>query len=881
MKYILYVYTFVLIVSCKPDKALFQSKELKKEIEARLKVQKDLASNRSDALFNILDSSITSEEKELLEFLFAYMPLSDLADYDGNYFLQQVKYSLLARKTFDWGKKIPNDIFLHFVLPYRVNNEYPDSGRKVFYEELKQRVINLSMKEAALEVNHWCHEKVTYHPSDIRTSAPLSTVKNALGRCGEESTFTVTAMRAVGIPARQIYTPRWAHSDDNHAWVEVWVDGEWYFLGACEPEPDLDMGWFAEPATRAMLLHSRVFGNYITDDDVVTHNDRYTEINVLPDYATAKRVYVQVFNTANDPVDSALVQYQLYNYAEFYPIAKMYTNNNGLCSLLTGYGDLIAWASKDGLIANKQLRVSETDTLKLVLQENRKSGTQENYELIPPPKGEIVKVSDEKKRQNDLRLRYEDSLRTAYEKTFIDSIDAVKVAESLGINPEETWKVLSASRGNWKEIVRFLHLSPVPLKKHALDLLTVISEKDLHDTPKDVLLEHLLHADDSFCKDKKLFTEYVLNPHISNELLSSYKELIQTYFGFEFITDTRRNINTLVQWINDSITLSDANTSRTPIKPKGVLELRYADKHSRDLFFVAACRSFGIPSRIEESRSIPQVFLDNNWTDVSFEQKRIENNPKAHLTFIYSGGLPALKPEYYIHFTLARFNGSLYRTIDYEFNNIFNEFPATVTVDTGRYAIVTGNRLQNGTVLAKIKYFTLSENEHKAQIFEFNQKNDTTETGSINLNNNITLITANDVKENRTLKDLAYNTGLILIWIDPDKEPTKHLINDLNKLRANFDSWRGNFVFLIPPEKYSDEFSFNNYKSLPRNSFFSVDAFNLFSSVISQLSIGLTRNYPVVIVSDKTGNVYYTSSGYKIGCGEQILNTVNKKCIYH
>lgn len=76
------------------------------------------------------------------------------------------------------------------------------------------------MYEAALEVNHWCHEKVAYRPSDSRTSSPLATVLSGYGRCGEESTFTVTALRSVGIPARQCYTPRWAHTDDNHAWVE-------------------------------------------------------------------------------------------------------------------------------------------------------------------------------------------------------------------------------------------------------------------------------------------------------------------------------------------------------------------------------------------------------------------------------------------------------------------------------------------------------------------------------------------------------------------------------------------------------------------------------------------------------------------------------------
>ncbi len=88
-----------------------------------------------------------------------------------------------------WGKNVTDELFRHFVLPIRVNNENLDDSRKVFYGELKERVKGLSMKDAILEVNHWCHEKVVYRPSDARTSSPLASVKTAYGRCGEESTF--------------------------------------------------------------------------------------------------------------------------------------------------------------------------------------------------------------------------------------------------------------------------------------------------------------------------------------------------------------------------------------------------------------------------------------------------------------------------------------------------------------------------------------------------------------------------------------------------------------------------------------------------------------------------------------------------------------------
>ena len=173
--------------------------------------------NQGD-LFKVFEQEMSEQQREALTFLYAYMPLGDITDYSGEFFLENIDYSLKAKEEMPWGKLIPEREFRHFVLPIRVNNENLDHSRKVFYEELKDRVKNLSLHDAVLEVNHWCHEKVVYTPSDARTSSPLASVKTAYGRCGEESTFTVAALRSVGIPARQVYTPRWAHTDDNHAW---------------------------------------------------------------------------------------------------------------------------------------------------------------------------------------------------------------------------------------------------------------------------------------------------------------------------------------------------------------------------------------------------------------------------------------------------------------------------------------------------------------------------------------------------------------------------------------------------------------------------------------------------------------------------------------
>ena len=133
---------------------------------------------------SIFAEDLSVEQREALQFMYAYMPSPDITNYSGEFHLMNVDYALKARNEMPWGKSVPDREFLHFVLPSRVNNENLDECRAVFYEELKERVSNLSMYDAVLEVNHWCHEKVTYTPSDGRTSSPLATIRTAHGRCG-------------------------------------------------------------------------------------------------------------------------------------------------------------------------------------------------------------------------------------------------------------------------------------------------------------------------------------------------------------------------------------------------------------------------------------------------------------------------------------------------------------------------------------------------------------------------------------------------------------------------------------------------------------------------------------------------------------------------
>lgn len=417
-------------------------------------------------------------------FLYAYMPIGDVTDYSGDYYLENVRLSGQTRAEMPWGDKVPNELFRHFVLPIRVNNENLDDSRRVFYGELKDRVKHLSMKDAILEVNHWCHEKVVYRPSDARTSSPLASVKTAYGRCGEESTFAVAALRSVGIPARQVYTPRWAHTDDNHAWVEAWADGQWYFIGACEPEPVLNLGWFNAPASRGMLMHTKVFGRYNGPEEIMLETPNYTEINVTENYAPTAKAIVTVTDVSGNPISGARVDFKVYNYAEFYTVATKYTDADGQVSLTAGKGDMLVWASSEGKFGFTKLSFGKQSELALVLDKKEGDIFEVDLDMVPPVENaNLPEVTSEQRAENDRRMALEDSIRNSYIATFptaaqIDSIVSGWKGTKTSSVKKSLCSFLVDARGNYDVLIRFLQEADRQGKLlKAAALLSIINEK--------------------------------------------------------------------------------------------------------------------------------------------------------------------------------------------------------------------------------------------------------------------------------------------------------------------------------------------------------------------------------------------------------------------
>ena len=490
-----------------------------------------------------------SEADAYVNFLYANMPHPDFAAQPLAYWQANVEKTLEVRERMGWD--VPEREFRHFVLPLRVNNEPLDDFRTLYADSLCARVAGMTLEQAALEINHWCHEMATYQPSDGRTSSPLQTIQRGVGRCGEESTLAVAALRAAGIPARQVYTPRWAHTDDNHAWVEVFVDGKWQFMGACEPEPRLNMAWFTAPVSRALILHTKVFGDYHGDEDVIERTPCYTEINVIRGYVPARRSVVTVVDAGGKPVADARVEFKIYNYGEYYTVATYQTDRKGQAALDMGCGDMVAWASKGDRFG---LAVIDGEAATVTLDHQVGERFSLDLNIVPPVENPLPSgASPEEVARNAERFKQEDIIRETRPKGNQAVIDAFLAAHD-------------------------------DANAHAL--LRSLSAKDMGDVTADVLEDAYAHIDGAFNPLRDC-------PRVELEPLKPYFAEL----GAGLSLTSREEV---ADWVEKHIELdTERNPQELRMAPIDVWTSRKADAHNRDIFYVALCRAMGLEAELD------------------------------------------------------------------------------------------------------------------------------------------------------------------------------------------------------------------------------------------------------------------------------------------
>lgn len=869
------------------------SDEVQRAFDARF------SGSRCDLPTQALRLATTDEERDALRFLYAYMDQADVTDYQPQFYVDQVRAALETRRDFYWGVNVPDREFRHFVLPVRINNEHLDSFRTVYYAELKHRVLGMSMREAVLEVNHWCHEHVTYRPSDSRTSSPLATIRTSKGRCGEESTLTVAALRTIGVPARQVYTPRWAHTDDNHAWVEAWVDGKWYFLGACEPAADLNIAWFNEPSARGMLMNTTVTGRYQGEEQILKQYPLQTTINVTSNYAPTSRVTVQVVDgKTGKAVSGAKVRFGLYNYAEFYPLYTTLSDAKGRASLESGRGDIVVWAAKDGRYGFRQYSAGkQKGIVKVSLDHSAGEDYAVDFDLTPPvPQGSTPKVADVLEQANNRRLAREDSIRAAYVATWPTTKKVGEIAEVMLLDSARIQPLFTKGEGNYMGVFDVmdhcasdstivLNGRTTTVRDAGLDLLESLTDKDLRDLNADIVSDHLL----TLVHDKSLYDaarktaqswedykQYVLCPRISTEELTPWRSQLPALLKGQDTKAWQQNPQLIADYVKAAVQTDTIASSRLILQsPASTLAYGLADARSKGLCFVALCRTLGIPARYDEVTGVYQYKNGDAWTTVDFRDTdagAAEAQGTLQLTYTPRPFLE--NPAYYTHFSLSRLVDGVPQLQEYsEAATWKNPFQSGAAMPEGDYVLISGTRLASGGVLAHMSVFPVKGNTTKQlQVREDDKQ--ISVIGSFNSED-----VYYDIAEQRE-KTILSTTGrgyFVVSLLKAGDEPSTHILHDLEAQRTELENWGRTLLLIFPSEADYKAFEARRaeFPNLPATVRFGIDTTGAVARDVFG-SLTKSEQRPATLIGDTFNRVVFFSQGYTIGLGAQITKTVSK-----
>jgi transglutaminase-like putative cysteine protease len=761
-----------------------------------------------------------------------------------NYWAKQVESALKVRHEMGWN--VPEKEFRHFVLPPRVNNEDLDDFRTVWADSLCRRVKGMSMYDAVLEINHWCHEQATYKPSDARTSSPLATIATGTGRCGEESVLGVAALRAVGIPARQVYTPRWAHTDDNHAWVEAWVDGRWYFLGACEPEPRLNMAWFNAPVSRAMLLHTRVFGNYQIDEneDIIDSSPLHTEINVIAGYVPTRRNVVTVLDKEGKPVEGATVEFKIYNYAEFYTVATYCSDAKGQASLMTGKGDLLVWASKDGMFGFAKAQSDKTD---VILQYPVGKRFSVDVDIVPPPENPIPSdATAEERAACAVRFTYEDSLRLA--------AHAVPAGKA----------VLEAFRSRHAD------------NPNVETLIASLSEKDR----RDVTLEALEDALDTHARShtglgqEDAWSVFRECPRVEREQLRPFRSKIDVAALPKFQSPAE-----VWAWTCKNIrVVEDQNPQSLRMAPIAVWNYRVCDELNRNIFFVALCRALGFEARINEVTAQTQYRWQGEWQAVTASPSTNSSLTTAEKGWIAAQYTPQPflpNPIYYTHFTLSSLNDGVAHLYNFEEGEATEAgtlaswetlLRRPYEVDKGYYLITSGTRLASGAVLAHMEFAGVATGSEDSGFLP--DKPVVVPLVMREALENIAVIGHFDADPLLPYTGRGYYALAIMGEKD---EPSVHARGLLDGMKDDFAAWGRPFVELHP---LSREALVTTSGTMQR---MALTGRVVPEALAHELSTGCSTDFdrlPVIVIADSFGRVVYFSQGYNTSLATNLRQVI-------
>lgn len=827
-----------------------EKKEL--EIQERFEEQMRLLGRAGEEIRSSIEK-YDDKTAAFLRYFYGHMIVSDALNVPMETYADYAQHAAFLWEQGAYKDRIPEDIFLNYVAEPRINEENILPCRKLFYQEASYCLKDRGMEEAVLEANYWCASQVTYRSTDDRTLAPLTVYRNGYGRCGEESTFTASVLRSLGIPARQVYAPRWSHCDDNHAWVEFYSDGEWKYCGACEPEQVSCRGWFTNAASRAMMVHSRRFDT-VDGEQVIGQDGMSIVANQLGRYALTREISVQVNYEDGTAAKGAAVQFEVANYAEYAPIARMVTDESGNARLTTGKGSLRIYAAADDLEAETILGADESScTLTLAKERTETEESWTEVEFLAPEDSNPQKaaLTEEQVKCGEKKLGDAVARRQAKMASFYQEEQAQCLAEEYGT--DEVKEYLHSAEANFPEVYSFLETEGN--KEDRLDMMRSLTLKDFRDVKAEVLEEHLQAAAPLREKfSKEVYRDALLCPRVEWEPMSAYRQALKEQYA-----DYAETPLQLWEKISaDTRQVPEHDFAPVVMEPVPCAKSGLGSERSVRILYTAACRSLGIPARLDPATGVPQYYADGAFHSVV---KAEETG-----TLVLEGD-EKVQWVYRQNFTVARHVKGGWKTLGME-DKMWENGKITAVLPEGRYRVMTANRLPNGNMFLRYREYILKANEVQTVMLALKEAKLSQMLEKVPL-------PAFSVKtldgQDLSAAEAAKGRKTIWIWLEESKEPTEHILNELYERQEEFSKMDRDIICLVRTKEALSDTTFTRTRgALPGIRVFLADFVSEYDQVSRKMYQDPDR-LPLIVVTDEEMYGIYATCGYSVGTGDMLL----------
>ncbi len=633
--------------------------------EKRLQEVLRLSGQNKGVLEQFLSFYKGPSKKEAACFLVAGLPLFDALTVTKEGLSEHLDYAFLARKRMPWGKKVPWQIFLRYVLPHRVSQEPCERWRKRFFEKLAPLVKIFSMKQATLFITKWCYQKAIYRPSAPWDLGPLDIVKLGWGRCEEKAILLIDALRSVCIPARLAFVPAWQHTNGNHAWVEVWIGGKWHIIDAANPQLSLDNPWFKPYFNLMPIVLIPVYGK--KQGQVIIPQLYINNIKTYNHYTS--KLVIQLRDKNGKPLSHKKVYLSVYNLASLRPIVCLKTNAQGMATIRVGQGTYLLSAQNRDKWGLKLVSCLHGLPQKIVLTLTDKPLKRQTFLFRYP----LVRTNGQQNEffEEQRRLDKQREKRIERRKSLI-----LKALKKLGLGNNHLLLVKLLAAGDDAFLfVNILKKADADKRQWFIQDICQMSEKDIVRCDPNKLYKNVILALEMRKKrilqglnyPDEVFLSYVLNPRIYLEPWSNWRLEIKVLLNKSFKDVPLRLLLNKVSRILHGLRKIKRRDFGPLLSPVIVLRNRIITSDTEALITaVAILRTFGIAARYQPSFGYVEVDLGKGWEVLKGPFTHFDKMVSLRLDWRQiEGKCPTMPLVYGKDFSLAAFKNGHFTSFRY------------------------------------------------------------------------------------------------------------------------------------------------------------------------------------------------------------------------